>query len=61
MREPNLSSSSSHVVVTGASGRYFNPLRETETERCYTHLQTDKPAHTSNCPTRNVKTIHHNE
>lgn len=49
MREPYLSSSSGHVVVTGTSRRYFNPLRETETERCYIHFQTDKPTYNTQC------------
>lgn len=39
MREPDLSSSSGHVVVTAASGRNLNPLRERETERCYIHFR----------------------
>lgn len=30
--EPDLSSRSGHVVVTGAAGRYLNPLRERETD-----------------------------
>lgn len=30
--EPDLSSRSGHVVVTGAAGCYLNPLRERETD-----------------------------
>lgn len=43
MRVPDLSSGAGHVVVTGASGRYLNPLREREMMLwAYTHFRLIK-------------------
>lgn len=60
MRESDLSCISGHVVVTGASGRYLNPLQEREKDVTYLRLINLRTHIAATLQIHSVKMIHHN-